>query len=314
MESAGDGSGHLAGAGEAQNLAAAGLFSTPHVNLRGVAAEGDYPNLASPSGWPTGGPANGAAAAAFNAALAAEVSQPEQLEELSLDELGGAEAAAGAEPPLLPAAAGEQTAVGGFEFSMPVSAAAAAAAATPCLALAGRLPAARGCDEVDQPDAAADSPDAMDAWSPAAALHDAFTAAAPAAAPAASAVAADAAPASCSGLPPLQLQLPAVHAVGIDLSGPASLLAALLPEGLPAEGWDGRPPSLHGSCPPSLHGSRPASPWGPAPLLPAAASSATIPCSDAGSVCSQAATPAAAALAQLGSLYINEKTGQIMQK
>lgn len=96
--------------------------------------------------------------------------------------------------------------------------------------------------------------------------------------------------------------------------GTAAALAALLPEGLPAEGWDSHPPSLSGSCPPSLHSSRPGSPRGPAPLLPAAASSAAVPCSDTGSVCSQAATPAAAALAQLGSLYINEKTGQIMQR
>ncbi len=298
----GDSSDQAAPGGVAQNLAAAGLFATPHVNLRGVPAEGDHPNLGSPAGWPTGGNANGTAAAAFNAALAAEVSQSEQLPEPSLlpwpEEFGEAEGAT-------EAAAAEQPAVDVFEFSLPAS----AAAATPCLSLAGRMPAARGWDELGQPHAAAASPDAMDAWMPASTLHDAFAAAAPAvpalpsAAFAAAPSAAVAAAPACNSVLPL-MELPVAPAA--DGSELAAVLATLLPEGLPADGCDSHPPSLQGS--------RPASPRGAAPLLPAAASSAAVPCSDTESVCSQAATPAAAALAQLGSLYINEKTGQIMQR
>lgn len=285
-------------AGVAQNLAAAGLFATPQVSLRGVAAEGDYPNLGSPAGYPTGGRGNGTAAAAFNAALAAEVRQPLQQQELSLlpgpEQLQGADAAAGcasaaaaagAEPPPAAAAVGELSAA--FEFCLPFCTAAAAAAATPCLALVGRPPVGGMDAESGQPHAAAASPDAMGGWEPAAALHDAFAAAAPDAA---------AVPACCPSMALLAPELPPPAADGSELVGSAATLAAVLPAGLPAEGWGSRTASPPGSQQPSPRG-------GAAQL-----------CSDAGSVCLQAATPAAAVLAQLGSLFINEKTGQIMQR
>ena len=80
-----EGSGGYSPAGLAQNLAAAGLFATPAgAGWRGQAAEGDFPNLASPAWHPadvagtyTGGTsAPATAAATFGTGLAAESATP----------------------------------------------------------------------------------------------------------------------------------------------------------------------------------------------------------------------------------------------
>ena len=134
-------------------------------------------------------------------------------------------------------------------------------------------------------------------------------------------------PASCVQLPP------AVAAVELDDGLPA--FCAVLPDGLPAATLldDGSP--AHSAALPdglpadavSLAGAWAAAAAGSSlPARTAAGTAATSAACNRGnsaaasprwqpaSSCPQAATPAHAALAQLGSLYLNEKTGQICKR
>lgn len=311
-----DTSGGHSHTGVAQDLAAAGLFATPHVGApgRGQTAEGDYPNLGSPA-WATGGRGNGTAADAFGATLASEVStppqqpQPQSQQPQPPGQHGLAAAIADAAVDFAAALAGfrvgleQQPTTPAFAVrSKPAVVAAAAPvpglgpwggpAAFPAFALDLGSSCELGAGGAGPVDLGA----GQSADSSSAATAGLLDAAGLLSDP--EDVSLLPPPLCCAGLLSLHLELPGLPLDAAD--APAASSAAVfsdMPSCGPTSASTSAPVSAPGSCPASARGFPPPAPW-----------------SDPGAVLLQAQTPAAAALANLGSLFINERTGEIMQR